>query len=337
MGGDLQVLLPPMDVSAHRHVRRAVAGVQLRRLYVLCRIVKVGEDRVSEGVACRPVQVDLPADAPPDAAEGAVSDRRFPAKQKALAALLQVWESQCGDRQVAGAAFGFKRLDFGLVARGVDDVPADVQQTVSEVYILPAQSQHFAGAQRHGHLQGEVSFIHVVFQLWQHILNVCHGIDAQRFAHGLLRVGEFQARRMCGVAVDQVVVLRSRKNHVEDIAELALGFVVEVAAFVEEQLDVRGLDGADVAHGEGGEDVLFELLAVAGVGGGGQVRLGEDLQPLKGIGGKVYGLAGGQPVFQVRADVQYADILLCFLPGAVVWAKRAFEPLVGRVHVRSPL
>ena len=142
---------------------------------------------------------------------------------------------------------------------------------------------------------------------------------------------------MCGVVVDQVVVLRSGKNHVEDIAEFALGFVVEVAALVEEQLDVRGLDGADVAHGEGGEDVLFELLAVAGVGGGGQVRLGENFQPLKGVGRKVDGLAGGQPVFQVRADVQYADILLCFLPGAVVWAKRAFEPLVGRVHVQSPL
>ena len=126
MGGDLQVLLPAMDVSAHRHVRRAMAGVQLRRLYVLCRIVKVGEDRVSEGVACRPAQVELSADAPPDAAEDATGDRRFPAKQKALAALLQVWESQCGDRQVTGAAFGFKRLDLGLVARGVDDVPADV-------------------------------------------------------------------------------------------------------------------------------------------------------------------------------------------------------------------
>ena len=337
MGGDLQVLLPAMDVSAHRHVRRAMAGVQLRRLYVLCRIVKVGEDRVSEGVACRPVQVDLPADAPPDAAEDAVSDGRFPAKQKALAALLQVGESQCGDRQVADAAFGFKRLDFGLVARGVDDVPADVQQAVGEVYILPAQSQHFAGAQRHGHLQGEVSFVQIVFQLWQHILNVCHGIDAQRFAHGLLRVGELQARRMCGIAVDQVVILRSGKNHVEDIAEFALGFVAEVAAFIEEQLDVRGLDGADVAHGEGGEDVLFELLAVAGVGGGGQVRLGEDLQPLKGVGGKVDGLAGRQPVFQVGADVQYANILPCFLPGTVVWTKRAFEPLIGRSHVRSPL
>ena len=83
--------------------------------------------------------------------------------------------------------------------------------------------------------------------------------------------------------------------------------------------------------------VLFELLAVAGVGGGGQVRLGEDLQPLKGIGGKVDGLAGRQPVFQVGADVQYSNIPSCFLPGAVVWAKRAFEPLAGRVHVRSPL
>ena len=326
-----------MDVSAHRHIRRTVAGVELRRLYVLCRIVKVGEDRVSEGVSCRPVQVDLPADAPPDTAEDAVSDGRFPAKQKALAALLQVWESQCGDRQVAGAAFGFKRLDLGLVARGVDDVPADVQQAVGAVHILPAQSQHFAGAQRHGHLQGEVSFVQIVFQLWQHILNVCHGIDAQRFAHGLLRVGELQPWRMCGVVVDQVVVLRSCENHVEDVAELALGFVVEVAALVEKQLDVRSLNGTDVAHGEGGEDVLFELLAVAGVGGGGQVRLGEDLQPLKGVGGKVDGLAGRQPVFQVRADVQYANILPRFLPGAVVWAKRAFEPLARRVHVRSPL
>ena len=83
--------------------------------------------------------------------------------------------------------------------------------------------------------------------------------------------------------------------------------------------------------------MLFELLAVAGVGGGGQVRFGEDFQPLKGVGGKVDGIAGRQPVFQLRADVQYANILSCFLPGAVVWAKRAFEPLIGRSHVQSPL
>ena len=32
------------------------------------------------------------------------------------------------------------------------------------------------------------------------------------------------------------------------------------------------------------------------------------------------GLPGRQPVFQVGTDVQYANILPCFLPGAVIWA-----------------
>ena len=74
---------------------------------------------------------------------------------------------------------------------------------------------------------------------------------------------------MCGIAVDQVVILRSGENHVEDIAELALEFVVEVAAFVEEQLDVRGLDNVEFVTQTGylpvTQDGLEKLLDDTGL------------------------------------------------------------------------